>query len=159
MTPSRCIRSLLNPFPSVPPPFPPQVYEGGSNVDQFVTRFLLKETANQIQSLLSSVESAVEAIEEQTSQIRCADGSELCQPAAWWGWACAWGLGSLGRAAASLLPPLPLLDNGDRTLQLTNLPTRSPGFRGGVSWEGTDLSIWEHRMPGAGSADKTEVQQ
>ncbi|TKC48725.1 hypothetical protein EI555_002293 [Monodon monoceros] len=58
------------PFPSVPLPFPPQVYEGGSNVDQFVTRFLLKETANQIQSLLSSVESAVEAIEEQTSQIR-----------------------------------------------------------------------------------------
>nr|XP_036849638.1 N-terminal EF-hand calcium-binding protein 2 isoform X2 [Manis javanica] len=47
-----------------------KVYEGGSSVDQFVTRFLLKETANQIQSLLSSVESAVEAIEEQTSQIR-----------------------------------------------------------------------------------------
>ncbi|XP_058384350.1 N-terminal EF-hand calcium-binding protein 2 isoform X2 [Diceros bicornis minor] len=47
-----------------------KVYEGGSNVDQFVTRFLLKETANQIHSLLSSVESAVEAIEEQTSQIR-----------------------------------------------------------------------------------------
>lgn len=53
----------------------PQVYEGGSNVDQFVTRFLLKETANQIQSLLSSVESAVEAIEEQTSQIRCVRGT------------------------------------------------------------------------------------
>ncbi|ELW62947.1 hypothetical protein TREES_T100001634 [Tupaia chinensis] len=51
-----------------------KVYEGGSNVDQFVTRFLLKETANQIQSLLSSVESAVEAIEEQTSQIRWVDG-------------------------------------------------------------------------------------
>ncbi|XP_039083621.1 N-terminal EF-hand calcium-binding protein 2 isoform X2 [Hyaena hyaena] len=47
-----------------------KVYEGGSHVDQFVTRFLLKETANQIQSLLSSVESAVEAIEEQTSHIR-----------------------------------------------------------------------------------------
>ncbi|XP_037372143.1 N-terminal EF-hand calcium-binding protein 2 isoform X2 [Talpa occidentalis] len=47
-----------------------KVYEGGTNVDQFVTRFLLKETASQIQSLLSSVESAVEAIEEQTSQIR-----------------------------------------------------------------------------------------
>ncbi|XP_015418475.1 PREDICTED: N-terminal EF-hand calcium-binding protein 2 [Myotis davidii] len=47
-----------------------KVYEGGSHVDQFVTRFLLKETASQIQSLLSSVESAVEAIEEQTSQIR-----------------------------------------------------------------------------------------
>ncbi|XP_027266570.1 N-terminal EF-hand calcium-binding protein 2 isoform X2 [Cricetulus griseus] len=53
-----------------------KVYEGGSNVDQFVTRFLLKETANQIQSLLSSVESAVEAIEEQTSQIR----QEHCKP-------------------------------------------------------------------------------
>lgn len=53
----------------------PQVYEGGSNVDQFVTRFLLKETANQIQSLLSSVESAVEAIEEQTNQIRCVRGT------------------------------------------------------------------------------------
>nr|XP_012593917.1 N-terminal EF-hand calcium-binding protein 2 [Microcebus murinus] len=47
-----------------------KVYEGGSHVDQFVTRFLLKETATQIQSLLSSVESAVEAIEEQTCQIR-----------------------------------------------------------------------------------------
>uniref|UniRef100_A0A8C4TYL8 N-terminal EF-hand calcium binding protein 2 n=1 Tax=Falco tinnunculus TaxID=100819 RepID=A0A8C4TYL8_FALTI len=34
-----------------------RVYESGSNVDQFVTRFLLKETANQTQSLLSSVES------------------------------------------------------------------------------------------------------
>ncbi|KAL6051355.1 hypothetical protein STEG23_036342 [Scotinomys teguina] len=53
-----------------------KVYEGGSNVDQFVTRFLLKETANQIQSLLSSVESAVEAIEEQTSQIR----QDHCRP-------------------------------------------------------------------------------
>uniref|UniRef100_A0A8D2KSG3 N-terminal EF-hand calcium binding protein 2 n=1 Tax=Varanus komodoensis TaxID=61221 RepID=A0A8D2KSG3_VARKO len=48
-----------------------RVYERGTNVDQFVTRFLLKETANQIQSLLSSVESAVDAIDEQTSQIRC----------------------------------------------------------------------------------------
>ncbi|XP_069918908.1 N-terminal EF-hand calcium-binding protein 2 [Oryctolagus cuniculus] len=47
-----------------------KVYEGGSSVDQFVTRFLLKETASQIQSLLSSVESAVDAIEEQTSRIR-----------------------------------------------------------------------------------------
>ncbi|KAM5263893.1 N-terminal EF-hand calcium-binding protein 2 isoform 2-T2 [Ctenodactylus gundi] len=47
-----------------------KVYEGGSHVDQFVTRFLLKETASQIQSLLGSVESAVGAIEEQTSQIR-----------------------------------------------------------------------------------------
>ncbi|NXG61931.1 NECA2 protein, partial [Hemiprocne comata] len=42
----------------------------GSNVDQFVTRFLLKETANQTQSLLSSVESAVDAIDEQTNPAR-----------------------------------------------------------------------------------------
>ncbi|XP_069596525.1 N-terminal EF-hand calcium-binding protein 2 isoform X1 [Ranitomeya imitator] len=47
-----------------------KVYERGTNVDQFVTRFLLKETANQIQSLLSSVESAVDAIDEQTNPIR-----------------------------------------------------------------------------------------
>lgn len=46
----------------------PQVYERGTNVEQFVTRFLLKESANQIQSLLSSVESAVDAIDEQHSQ-------------------------------------------------------------------------------------------
>uniref|UniRef100_A0A4W3IKA9 EF-hand domain-containing protein n=1 Tax=Callorhinchus milii TaxID=7868 RepID=A0A4W3IKA9_CALMI len=45
-----------------------KVYENGTNVEQFVTRFLLKETANQIQSLLTSVESAVDAIEDQVSQ-------------------------------------------------------------------------------------------
>lgn len=45
-----------------------QVYERGTNVEQFVTRFLLKESANQIQSLLSSVESAVDAIDEQHGQ-------------------------------------------------------------------------------------------
>lgn len=58
-------QACTNPCP------PPQVYEGGSSVDQFVTRFLLKETASQIRALLGSVESAVDAIEEQTSQIRC----------------------------------------------------------------------------------------
>ncbi|NWS54635.1 NECA2 protein, partial [Chunga burmeisteri] len=47
-----------------------RVYESGSNVDQFVTRFLLKETANQTQSLLSSVESAVDAIDEQSNPTR-----------------------------------------------------------------------------------------
>uniref|UniRef100_A0A8C3UWE6 N-terminal EF-hand calcium binding protein 2 n=1 Tax=Catharus ustulatus TaxID=91951 RepID=A0A8C3UWE6_CATUS len=52
-----------------------RVYESGSNVDQFVTRFLLKETANQTQSLLSSVESAVDAIDEQTNPARCAHSS------------------------------------------------------------------------------------
>lgn len=45
-----------------------QVYERGTNVEQFVTRFLLKESANQIQSLLNSVESAVDAIDEQHGQ-------------------------------------------------------------------------------------------
>lgn len=60
-------------------------------MDQFVTRFLLKETANQIQSLLSSVESAVEAIEEQTSQIRCVGGT-------------LWGPVGVGRVCADLLP-------------------------------------------------------
>uniref|UniRef100_A0A3B3UZ76 N-terminal EF-hand calcium binding protein 2 n=1 Tax=Poecilia latipinna TaxID=48699 RepID=A0A3B3UZ76_9TELE len=45
--------------------FTKRVYERGTNVEQFVTRFLLKESANQIQSLLSSVESAVDAIDEQ----------------------------------------------------------------------------------------------
>ncbi|XP_076742931.1 N-terminal EF-hand calcium-binding protein 2 isoform X2 [Maylandia zebra] len=48
--------------------FTKRVYERGTNVEQFVTRFLLKESANQIQSLLSSVESAVDAIDEQHSQ-------------------------------------------------------------------------------------------
>ncbi|XP_062923406.1 N-terminal EF-hand calcium-binding protein 2 [Mobula hypostoma] len=43
-----------------------KVYESGSKLDQFVTRFLLKETASQIQSLLTSVESAVDAIDDQT---------------------------------------------------------------------------------------------
>ncbi|XP_014004561.1 N-terminal EF-hand calcium-binding protein 2 isoform X2 [Oncorhynchus nerka] len=45
--------------------FTKKVYERGTNVEQFVTRFLLKESANQIQSLLNSVESAVDAIDEQ----------------------------------------------------------------------------------------------
>ncbi|XP_048829541.1 N-terminal EF-hand calcium-binding protein 2 isoform X2 [Brienomyrus brachyistius] len=48
--------------------FTKKVYERGTNMEQFVTRFLLKESANQIQSLLSSVESAVDAIDEQHSQ-------------------------------------------------------------------------------------------
>ncbi|XP_078399068.1 N-terminal EF-hand calcium-binding protein 2 isoform X2 [Cetorhinus maximus] len=45
-----------------------KVYESGTKLDQFVTRFLLKETASQIQSLLTSVESAVDAINDQTTQ-------------------------------------------------------------------------------------------
>ncbi|XP_051512589.1 N-terminal EF-hand calcium-binding protein 2 isoform X2 [Myxocyprinus asiaticus] len=49
--------------------FTKKVYERGTNVDQFVTRFLLKESANQIQSLLNSVESAVDAIDEQHTSV------------------------------------------------------------------------------------------
>ncbi|XP_031420260.1 N-terminal EF-hand calcium-binding protein 2 isoform X2 [Clupea harengus] len=48
--------------------FTKKVYERGTNVQQFVARFLLKESANQIQSLLNSVESAVDAIDDQHSQ-------------------------------------------------------------------------------------------
>uniref|UniRef100_A0AAY4EYJ3 N-terminal EF-hand calcium-binding protein 2 n=1 Tax=Denticeps clupeoides TaxID=299321 RepID=A0AAY4EYJ3_9TELE len=48
--------------------FTKRVYERGTNVEQFVARFLLKESANQIQSLLNSVESAVDAIDEQHTQ-------------------------------------------------------------------------------------------
>lgn len=76
-----CLRSsksadvLLSVFsPSIPSsclflPHSLQVYERGTNVEQFVTRFLLKESANQIQSLLNSVESAVDAIDEQHSSV------------------------------------------------------------------------------------------
>lgn len=64
-----------------------QVYERGTNVEQFVTRFLLKESANQIQSLLSSVESAVDAIDEQHSQSGWAnEGIAGCYV---WNWECA----------------------------------------------------------------------
>ncbi|XP_051884322.1 N-terminal EF-hand calcium-binding protein 2 [Pristis pectinata] len=52
-----------------------KVYESGTKLDQFVTRFLLKETASQIQSLLTSVESAVDAIDDQTTQTGFYDSS------------------------------------------------------------------------------------
>ncbi|XP_033929890.1 N-terminal EF-hand calcium-binding protein 1-like, partial [Melopsittacus undulatus] len=45
-------------------------YQEASNLEQFVTRFLLKETLNQLQSLQSSVECAMETTEEQTRQER-----------------------------------------------------------------------------------------
>ncbi|XP_021264501.1 N-terminal EF-hand calcium-binding protein 2 isoform X3 [Numida meleagris] len=62
-----------------------RVYESGSNVDQFVTRFLLKETANQTQSLLSSVESAVDAIDEQTNPSRqCPGPASLALTEPWY---------------------------------------------------------------------------
>ncbi|KFU96224.1 N-terminal EF-hand calcium-binding protein 1, partial [Chaetura pelagica] len=45
-------------------------YQEASNLEQFVTRFLLKETVNQLQSLQSSLECAMETTEEQTRQER-----------------------------------------------------------------------------------------
>ncbi|KAF7246227.1 N-terminal EF-hand calcium-binding protein 1 [Varanus komodoensis] len=43
-------------------------YQEASKLEQFVTRFLLKETLNQLQSLHNSLECAVETTEEQTRQ-------------------------------------------------------------------------------------------
>ncbi|XP_051641343.1 N-terminal EF-hand calcium-binding protein 1 isoform X2 [Manacus candei] len=45
-------------------------YQEASNLEQFVTRFLLKETLNQLQSLQGSLECAMETTEEQTRQER-----------------------------------------------------------------------------------------
>ncbi|NWW83423.1 NECA1 protein, partial [Climacteris rufus] len=45
-------------------------YQEASNLEQFVTHFLLKETLNQLQSLQSSLECAMETTEEQTQQER-----------------------------------------------------------------------------------------
>ncbi|KAK2488582.1 hypothetical protein MC885_015934 [Smutsia gigantea] len=43
----------------------PQEYERASKVDQFVTRFLLRETVSQLQALQSSLEGASETLEAQ----------------------------------------------------------------------------------------------
>ncbi|XP_051879362.1 N-terminal EF-hand calcium-binding protein 1 [Pristis pectinata] len=45
-------------------------YQNSSNLEQFVTRLLLKETVNQFQSLQNSLECAMETTEEQTRQER-----------------------------------------------------------------------------------------
>nr|XP_006012678.2 PREDICTED: N-terminal EF-hand calcium-binding protein 1-like [Latimeria chalumnae] len=45
-------------------------YQESSNLEQFVTRFLLKETVNQLQSLQNSLECAMETTEEQTRHER-----------------------------------------------------------------------------------------
>lgn len=43
----------------------PQEYEQASKVDQFVTRFLLRETVNQLQALQTSLEGASDTLEAQ----------------------------------------------------------------------------------------------
>ncbi|XP_061111168.1 N-terminal EF-hand calcium-binding protein 1 [Conger conger] len=45
-------------------------YQESTHLEQFVTRFLLKETTNQLQSLQSSLECAIETTAEQTRQER-----------------------------------------------------------------------------------------
>ncbi|TNN78719.1 N-terminal EF-hand calcium-binding protein 1 [Liparis tanakae] len=45
----------------------PQEYQGSSVLGQFVTRFMLRETSNQLQSLQRSLQCAMEAVEEQSS--------------------------------------------------------------------------------------------
>lgn len=45
-------------------------YQEATNLQQFVTRFLLKETVSQLQSLQNSLECAMETTEEQTRQER-----------------------------------------------------------------------------------------
>ncbi|XP_063816283.1 N-terminal EF-hand calcium-binding protein 3 isoform X2 [Pseudophryne corroboree] len=45
-------------------------YENASEIEQFVTRFLLRETINQLHSMQSSLECALEAVETQTKQER-----------------------------------------------------------------------------------------
>ncbi|KAF7238948.1 N-terminal EF-hand calcium-binding protein 3 [Varanus komodoensis] len=50
--------------------FMSQVYESSSKMEQFVTRFLLRETMNQLQSLQVSLECAADTIDEQTGRER-----------------------------------------------------------------------------------------
>ncbi|KFP14758.1 N-terminal EF-hand calcium-binding protein 3, partial [Egretta garzetta] len=52
-----------------PLPFP-QRYETSSKMEQFLTRFLLRETMHQLQSLQASLECAVDTVEEQAGQER-----------------------------------------------------------------------------------------
>ncbi|NXS47598.1 NECA3 protein, partial [Balaeniceps rex] len=48
----------------------PCIYETSSKMEQFLTRFLLRETMHQLQSLQASLECAVDTVEEQAGQER-----------------------------------------------------------------------------------------
>ncbi|NXY18238.1 NECA3 protein, partial [Atrichornis clamosus] len=48
----------------------PQRYETSSKMEQFLTRFLLRETLHQLQSLQASLECAVDTVEEQAGRER-----------------------------------------------------------------------------------------
>lgn len=61
----------------------PQEYERASKVDQFVTRFLLRETVSQLQALQSSLEGASDTLEAQAQgprYVRCPAGHGLHIP-------------------------------------------------------------------------------
>ncbi|EPY85045.1 N-terminal EF-hand calcium-binding protein 3 [Camelus ferus] len=60
------------------PPLP-QEYERASKVDQFVTRFLLRETVSQLQALQSSLEGASDTLEAQAHSLRSDDERVLVQ--------------------------------------------------------------------------------
>ncbi|NWZ70595.1 NECA3 protein, partial [Acrocephalus arundinaceus] len=55
-------RGMLSPLP--------QRYETSSKMEQFLTRFLLRETMHQLQSLQASLECAVDTVEEQAGRER-----------------------------------------------------------------------------------------
>lgn len=59
------------------PPLP-QEYERASKVDQFVTRFLLRETVSQLQALQSSLEGASDTLEAQAHGPRYVRCSAIC---------------------------------------------------------------------------------
>ncbi|NWZ16164.1 NECA3 protein, partial [Agelaius phoeniceus] len=56
--------------PQVYPVPSPQRYETASKMEQFLTRFLLRETMHQLQSLQASLECAVDTVEEQAGRER-----------------------------------------------------------------------------------------
>ncbi|NXO23495.1 NECA1 protein, partial [Cisticola juncidis] len=56
-------------------------YESSSKMEQFLTRFLLRETLHQLQSLQASLECAVDTVEEQAGR----DRKEIKKPEAWVG--------------------------------------------------------------------------
>lgn len=69
--PRSVIPSLYCSTHTKPPPSPFfnwQDYQESTHLEQFVTRFLLKETTNQLHSLQSSLECAMETTAEQTRQ-------------------------------------------------------------------------------------------
>ncbi|NXB26953.1 NECA3 protein, partial [Rhagologus leucostigma] len=59
---ARGVRQILSPLP--------QRYETSSKMEQFLTRFLLRETMHQLQSLQASLECAVDTVEEQAGRER-----------------------------------------------------------------------------------------